>query len=263
MGKLVGAILGLIFLGIPGLILGIILGHKLDQRVNAKDFNKGFYADQIKNIQTIFFNTTFEVMGFIAKSDGRVSENEIKVARNIMSDMQLSKEQIQQAIQHFKLGKIPDFSLTQALDTLIMTCRNNRSLLQTFVEIQFRAAKADKLNYEKRNILETMCRRLGFSPTFSWDEFSGSSNYRQSQHQYHNRRPTYNRSNLAQAYATLELDSSATSEQVKKRYKKLMSQNHPDKLIAKGLPESMVKLATEKTQEIKAAYKLINKRSRN
>jgi DnaJ like chaperone protein len=41
-----------------------------------------------------------------------------------------------------------------------------------------------------------------------------------------------------------------------------MSQHHPDKLIAKGLPEEMIKLATEKTQTIKAAYEQIKKSRR-
>ena len=36
-----------------------------------------------------------------------------------------------------------------------------------------------------------------------------------------------------------------------------MNQHHPDKLVSKGLPEEMIKLATEKTQDIKAAYETI------
>ena len=52
-------------------------------------------------------------------------------------------------------------------------------------------------------------------------------------------------------------------ETIKIAYRKLMSENHPDKLIAKGLPEEMLKVATEKTQQISAAYDLIKSSRRN
>jgi DnaJ like chaperone protein len=52
----------------------------------------------------------------------------------------------------------------------------------------------------------------------------------------------------------LGVAAGATDAEVKTAYRRLMNQHHPDKLVAKGLPEEMVALATEKTQEIKAAY---------
>ena len=45
--------------------------------------------------------------------------------------------------------------------------------------------------------------------------------------------------------------------QVKKAYRRQMSENHPDKLVARGLPESMQDLAKEKTQRIREAYEVI------
>ena len=55
------------------------------------------------------------------------------------------------------------------------------------------------------------------------------------------------------------MSSSATDKELKRAYRKLMSENHPDKLIAKGVPEAMIKLATERSQEIQAAYAMIKK----
>jgi len=57
----------------------------------------------------------------------------------------------------------------------------------------------------------------------------------------------------------LGVDSTISDSEVKKTYRKLMSQHHPDKLVARGLPEEMIKIATEKTQEIKAAFEQIKK----
>ena len=62
---------------------------------------------------------------------------------------------------------------------------------------------------------------------------------------------------LANAYEMLSVSPGDSDAEVKKAYRRLMSQHHPDKLVAKGLPEEMMKLATEKTQEIKAAYEVI------
>ena len=59
---------------------------------------------------------------------------------------------------------------------------------------------------------------------------------------------------LAEAYKALGIESSATDKEVKTAYRRLMNQHHPDKLAAKGLPESMMEVAKEKAREINAAY---------
>ena len=62
---------------------------------------------------------------------------------------------------------------------------------------------------------------------------------------------------LEQAYKALGVDSSASDKEVKRAYRRRMSEHHPDKLIAKGVPQEMIKLATARTQEIQAAYEVI------
>ena len=62
---------------------------------------------------------------------------------------------------------------------------------------------------------------------------------------------------LDHAYAILEVSPTSSKQDVKRAYRRLMSKNHPDKLIAKGLPESMIKIANEKTQAISKAYEQI------
>jgi DnaJ like chaperone protein len=64
---------------------------------------------------------------------------------------------------------------------------------------------------------------------------------------------------LKDAYEALGIASDVDDKALKRAYRKLMSENHPDKLIAKGVPEDMIKLATERSQEIQAAYEMIKK----
>ena len=61
------------------------------------------------------------------------------------------------------------------------------------------------------------------------------------------------------AYAALGVDSSVSDRELKRAYRKRMSENHPDKLIARGVPEDMVRLATERSQEIQSAYEQVRR----
>lgn len=248
-GKLFLAFLGLLYLGPIGLVLGLIFGHILDQGSSVRFYDQfSASSESIKRTKKTFFNVTFEVMGHVAKSDGRVTEKEITAARNIMRQMQLSEQQIKLAITNFTKGKGENFSLHDALNRLIVDCRHNRGLLQTFVEIQFRFAKTDGIvNQEKKIILQTICNRLGFSPNFSFE-------YEDTFNQQRRTATKSGVNSISQAYKILGVPENATRTDIKKKYRKLMNQHHPDKLIAKGLPDEMIKIATEKTQKIQAAY---------
>ncbi len=64
---------------------------------------------------------------------------------------------------------------------------------------------------------------------------------------------------VAVAYQALGVTKDNSDAEIKKAYRKLMSQYHPDKLIGQGLPDDMIKAATERSQEIQAAYDVITK----
>ena len=87
-------------------------------------------------------------MGHLAKADGRVSESEITLARNIMRQMQLSSEQEKAAIELFTQGKAADFPLEQTIDTFHRVCHHNRNLERMFIEILLFAAYADGVMHD-------------------------------------------------------------------------------------------------------------------
>lgn len=255
-GKLIGAILGFLLTGNPlGAILGFFIGSIFDQRPPANwHLPWGQPVFKQNATQQTFFKVTFLVMGHVAKADGRVSEDEIRSARAIMQRMQLNDNQKRAAIQYFTQGKQANFQLQTALDELLQACHNNRLLLKMFLDIQYQAAMAaGTINTVKKQILANIYQQLGFAANFYQYQ---SSHSRQRRYRRTQQQP---QTSLNVAYTILGVPTTAKNHDIKRAYRKLMSQNHPDKLIAQGLPEEMIKLATDKTQKIRAAYEQIRK----
>lgn len=265
-GKLVGGALGFAMGGPIGALLGAVVGHQLDRGLQLAAQHDtlgrptGAGHAQQERVQTVFFTTVFSVMGYVAKADGRVSESEIQMARVIMRQMQLDEQQQKFAIDLFRKGKEPGFPLDEVIEQFHIECGRNRNLKQMFLEILLHAAYADGVMHEaERHLFIRICRQLGFSQT----EFSILEGMVRAQQAFHGRshqepaRP--NKDLLQDAYSALGIKPDADNDEVKRAYRRQMNQHHPDKLVAKGLPEEMIKLANERTGEIKAAYETIRK----
>jgi DnaJ like chaperone protein len=202
-----------------------------------------------------FFDTTFAVMGHIAKADGRVSENEIRAARALMHQMQLRPEQVQRAIAQFNDGKRREYALDDALQRLRHECGGHRELCRAFVDMQLRAALADgQIHKDVRGLLWRVARALDISRV----EFAQIEAMARAHQAFAGgQQVPQRRDALKQAYKVLGVEESASDPEVKKAYRRLMNQHHPDKLVARGLPESMLSVAEEKTREIRGAYETI------
>ena len=262
-GKILGAFFGFLFLGGPiGAVIGFIVGHFFDKGLQQNFINLGGN----NAVRTTFFDTSFSVMGHIAKADGRVSEREIQLARMMMQRLGLQGERKHEAMRQFNRGKQPSFNLDQALDQLRQQCAYPH-LLRLFIELQVQIAYADgppKANVKQ--LLQHISQRLGLGNIdFShveamlygqWRQQQSSQNYQQ----YTGQQTT--QTSLSEAYRILDISENATVAEIKKAYRRKMNENHPDKLIAKGLPKEMIDLATQKTQQIKAAYERIKKARR-
>lgn len=261
-GKLLGGSFGYMLGGPLGALLGAAIGHKFDSGITDFTRFENLRSGNTERIQTAFFTTTFLVMGHLAKADGRVSESEIAQAKFIMDQMQLTPDQKKAAIALFNEGKSESFDLHAVIAQFKKESGRRRNLEQMFIEIIITTAMADgELDPEEREILLTICKQLGFSK-FALDKLIQML---QAQQHYSaggkaGQQPRYN--TIEDAYNVLGVEKTASDGEVKKAYRKLMSQHHPDKLISRGLPEEMLKIATEKTQEIKAAYDQI-KQERN
>lgn len=257
-GKLIGGACGFALGGPLGALIGAVLGHHLDTRIRLwSETGQAHHAKVQERMQAAFFTATFSVLGHVAKVDGRVSEREIMAAEQTMTQLGFTGEQRKAAIRLFYQGKRPDFPLDEILEQLLWECRGRLDLIQMFIEAQLRAAYADGTpNHSERRLLMYICHRLGI-PRRDFERLEALTQANRSHHYYQRSAASMHSTKDADAYATLGVERTASDEEVKRAYRRLMSQNHPDKLMAKALPEEMIKVATEKTQVVKEAYEQI------
>lgn len=254
-GKVFGFLLGFMAGNLFGALFGLWLGHKFDVGLGF-DFNT-LNKETDSQRQQAFFEATFSVMGHIAKASGRVTEDEIAFASHSMKKWGLNQQMTQVAQRAFGEGKQSDFNLKQQLKHLKRACFARHDLLQMFVEIQIQAAFADgELHPKERSILHTIAQNFGLSSQ-ELDQLLDRIEAGEQFHQGNAQTPQQAKSNLANAYKILGVTADTSSQDIKRAYRKLMSQHHPDKLVAKGLPPELMEEAKQKTQDIQAAYELI------
>jgi DnaJ like chaperone protein len=244
-GKSIGGLIGAVIAGPFGSLVGILVGHQWDQSGRAG-------RRSAREISRLFFEVTFEVMGQVAKIDGRVSEDEVRAARRIMQGLRLSDDQVHIAIDHFTRGKAADYPLERRIGALAGEIGARGDLARAFVQIQMQSAVgAGRVGAEKRQLLWRVANALGVTRAeLAQIEAVVRSAARGGA-------PVNAAETLAAAYRVLGVDENATNEAVKTAYRRLMNQHHPDKLVARGLPESMIGVAEQKTHEVRAAYEQI------
>lgn len=260
-GKFIGAVLGAIVgRGLLGAIIGMVIGHQFDRRSDDGSGRGQVRAEGAAALRLAFFKATFQVMGHVAKADGRVSEQEIDAARNAMARFSLGDADRRHAIEFFTDGKRADFPLEDALVKLRSLAAGQPDLCRMFVQIQLEAAlQGNGVNPASRAVLNRICSALGvtaleFASLEAMLRMRGAGRAGASAS---TAGATRGSTALADAYEVLGVSSSASDADVTRAYRRLMSQNHPDKLVAQGLPESMVAAAHERTQRILEAYETV------
>jgi len=259
MYKIIGAILGYFLFNFFGAFLGYLIGSSIDR---AKDYGiGGINPLGNSNRKAVFLETAFVLMGKLAKSDGHISKDEINHVEQFIQKMGMSSEHRQLAIDQFKRGSAANFDIDPTLDEFLASCGNTLNLKQVLLMYLTVMALADgKLDPAERSLLEKIALRLGYS----------SSDFNQllemvlnQSHFSQGSTSTPSASTLDDAYKALGVSAKNTDQEIKRAYRKLMSQYHPDKLIGQGLPEDMIAVATEQAKEIQVAYDLIKKQRSN
>lgn len=232
-GKLSGAIIGGIVGGPIGILIGGVAGHLfVDMMIN----------DEQPPNEQVFFVALFGMLGKLAKADGVVTQDEVTVVQEFMKKQKLPKEARVYAGDIFNKAKDEDFTFQEVARQFASFAAENYQLKILAADILFNVAAADGvLHPSEEEMLLSMKNIFGLQ----------DSQYNSIKSRYFDQTEDY--------YSVLSCTPSSTNEEIKKSYKKLVSDFHPDKVIAKGLPKEFVDFADKRFKEIQEAYEQIRK----
>ncbi len=234
MGKIIGGSVGFILGGPLGALAGIALGSLYDAGRPARKLNSG------ERSQFVFFLATFSMLGKMARADGRVSRDEIDLVEKFMAEyLRLDRQGRTYAIRIFNAAKESSDRFEDYAAQFYQIFQSRREIISTMFELLYRLAAVDgRIDPGEQRLLETAVRI-----------------FRISRSEYDRIKKAHGPS--ADYYAVLGCRPGDPDEVIKKKYRRLAVDFHPDKIISKGLPEEFVDFATERFQEIQTAYEKI------
>ncbi|MDH3620924.1 MAG: co-chaperone DjlA [Gammaproteobacteria bacterium] len=245
----IGALLGAAFGGFAGLFIGAFIGYLASYAFRL------FVVGSLQVAQSTLLDSTFSIMGALCKADNVVSRDEINAVEKIFGMLRLQGAAREQAKAAFNRGKQPDFDLDAEVDKFAQASHRRAPLLQLFLQLQCMAVAADgQVHPAEHAMLVRIAQRLGLTEA---DVAQLEALLRAATGGPSAAGAPPQQGRLADAYAALGITADASPAEIKRAYRKLISQNHPDKLASRGLPESMRPVAEERSRELNAAYDLI------
>ena len=251
MFKLIGVIFGFYYFGFFGALIAFFLGSFVDRTIlyGVGGVNPLSRAHR----ESIFLGTVFVLMGKIAKADGHISQNEIAHVEQLFQKLGMTAEHRQRSISLFKQGAAADFNIKPTLNEFIKVCGHTNNLKQMLLVYLIVMALADgNLDPAEEILLKEIALHLGYSEAVFKQIIAMVIN----QTHFAGGQANTGR-NVDDAYKALGVTKDSTDQEIKRAYRKLMSQYHPDKLMGQGVPEDMIAMATTQAQEVQVAYDLI------
>lgn len=248
-GKIIGGLIGLFRGGLLGALVGALLGHMVDR------FLAGVIG--VGATQKAFFDALFASLGHLSKADGRVTETEIRMVESLMQQMKIGGADRQRAIRLFNQGKHADFDLEATLHPFVQHSVVRQDLRRMFMEILVEAAwSSGGVTPAEAVVLQRVAGVLKIPGQLfaAMMQARGAARGAAGGGAGAGRRRVPTAVSLDQAYAQLGLTSEASDAEIKRAYRKLVSQYHPDKLVSRGLPEEMMEVAKNRVREINTAY---------
>jgi DnaJ like chaperone protein len=243
LGKIVGGTLGFAIGGPLGAIAGVAFGHVFDRSNDVYYDSESMRPLPGEQAQFTFFVATFSMLAKLAQVDGRVTSQEVDtINRYMMEELHLDPEGRMVATNIFNAAMNSPNSFEDFARQFYGQFYNQPQILEMMLDILIRVSISDSaINAQEERMIHSAAQIFNFSrqtiDTIMARYVPTSDKY----------------------YAVLGLDRSASEEQIKKQYRKLVMEYHPDRIISKGLPEEFTQLANEKFRELQDAYDQIKK----
>lgn len=198
---------------------------------------------EVKN--SIFFVAIFSMLGKLANADEVVTEDEIDTVKQIISErFRLSSTAEQFAIETFTDALESDTSFEEYADRFYESFSQEPEILMSMLEVLLVVAHADSHFHEKEEALVESAARI-FDLTDSYRQIISRLNG--------------SLEDLDRCYEILGCTPDDDLAVVKSRYRELAMQFHPDRIQSKGLPKEFLQFATDKFQEIQAAFEVVSR----
>ncbi|MFV0888594.1 TerB family tellurite resistance protein [Metapseudomonas otitidis] len=242
---LLGAVAGMLIASIPGALLGGLLGQVADRRFKLNSWSRLVQWGRRRDEHELLFR----LLGRLAKSGGRVLEVHIQQARAEMRRLGLDDAAQRRAIEAFTRGKYGEGDLRRPLRRL----RHQRAAGEALLRACWQMAAADgRIARQERELILQWGQWLDWPAnevealSVGFDKPSGAPVQRGGAYQ--------------EALALLGVGADSEPAVIKRAYRRLISQHHPDKLAGAGATPQRVREATERTRELHSAYNLIRER---
>lgn len=239
-GKMVGGTIGFALAGPLGAIAGAAFGHAFDTTVEP-EMGMGqqpVFLSSGETAQMTFFVATFSMLAKLVRADGRIGKEEIDTIERFMAeDLNLDPQSRRYARNIFQTALNSYQTFEEFATQFHHHFRHQPQFLELIIDILLRVAAADgPLGDKEEKVIRSAVGIFNFS----------EPRYLQIRSKYVNQVEKY--------YSVLGCSPSDSDDTIKQKYRKLVQDYHPDKIVSKGLPEEFVKFAQNKFREIQEAY---------
>ena len=223
-GKVSGAAAGLFVGGPVGAVVGAVVGH--------------IFVDREADPGVTFTIAVVALAGKMARADGVVTDQEFQVFRQVFGVPVEEQANVQRI---FNLARQDIAGYEHYAGQIARLFMGNPAMLEDILDGLFAIAKADGVLHPAEAVfLERVADIFGFAPG-----------------EFRRIRASHFAPELTDPYVILGLSYAADNDELKKTYRRLVRENHPDSLMARGVPPEFIKLATDKLAAINGAYEKI------
>lgn len=245
MGKILGGGLGFLVGGPLGAVLGAVVGHNALDSGNSS----GGLLSNLENKQTIYFTATFSMLGKLAKADGVVTQQEVDVIDRVMREnLKLTPQARDWAIRIFNEAKNSNQRFEDFAQQFYSEFGGSEQVLASIIDLLLLVGHADGQLSEPEEALILSAVRI----------FRLEDRYQQLKGRFSGVPEDINR-----FYTILGAKQGDSLATVKRKYRKLAMEYHPDRIQAQGMAPELASAAEDKFKEIQNAMDMVEKDIRN